>query len=134
MRLLRYDRIHLIEHPQAYLFKVASNVAAEWSIRSRVRFPHDSRWLVELVSEEQLEDCADQQHLQLAVGRVVNTLSAYDQEVLRLQFADGLKRNEIAEQLQTTERSVKRSLFKSYEKLRKELKPGLLGGDSHGRE
>lgn len=134
LRLLRYDRIHLIEHPQAYLFKVASNVAAEWSIRSRVRFPHDSRWLVELVSEEQLEDCADQQHLQLAVGRVVNTLSAYDQEVLRLQFADGLKRNEIAEQLQTTERSVKRSLFKSYEKLRKELKPGLLGGDSHGRE
>ena len=35
LRLLRYDRGELVENPQAYLFKVATNVAAEWSIRAR---------------------------------------------------------------------------------------------------
>ncbi len=33
LRLLRYDRAELIEYPQAYLFKMAANVANEWAIR-----------------------------------------------------------------------------------------------------
>lgn len=37
LRLLRYDAAQIVEHPQAYLFKMASNVAAEWSIRSSNR-------------------------------------------------------------------------------------------------
>jgi hypothetical protein len=32
---MRYDRAELIERPQAYLYKMASNVAAEWAIRGR---------------------------------------------------------------------------------------------------
>ena len=35
LRLMRYERVELIENPQAYLYKMASNVAAEWAIRAR---------------------------------------------------------------------------------------------------
>jgi DNA-directed RNA polymerase specialized sigma24 family protein len=38
-RLLRYDNAELIEHPQAYLFRMASNVAGanRWSCPRPVR-------------------------------------------------------------------------------------------------
>src|SRR5258708_19577522 len=50
LRLLRYDRAELVDHPQAYLFKIAANVSAEWSMRSSRRLPHDSAWLTALVA------------------------------------------------------------------------------------
>lgn len=56
MRLMRYDRTELIEHPQAYLYKMAANVAAEWAIRMRYARPHDSKWLVGLAAQDQLGD------------------------------------------------------------------------------
>lgn len=40
LRVLRYDRSDLIDYPQAYLFKIASNVSAEWAMRSNRRMPH----------------------------------------------------------------------------------------------
>jgi DNA-directed RNA polymerase specialized sigma24 family protein len=47
--VLRYDRSELIDYPQAYLFKIASNVSAEWAMRSSRRMPHHPEWLAELV-------------------------------------------------------------------------------------
>ncbi len=48
LRLMRYDRTELIEHPQAYLFKMATNVVAEWAIRGRHMRAHEPKWLAEL--------------------------------------------------------------------------------------
>ena len=50
LRLLRYDAAQIVEHPQAYLFKMASNVAAEWSIRSSIRLLHEPHWLASLAA------------------------------------------------------------------------------------
>src|SRR5262249_59548102 len=52
LRLMRYEKAELIDHPQAYLYKVASNVATEWSIRARNRQPHQEKWLARLVYHE----------------------------------------------------------------------------------
>src|SRR5262245_65687266 len=52
LRLLRYDATEIVEHPQAYLFKMASNVASEWSIRASSRLAHEPKWLTSLVAEE----------------------------------------------------------------------------------
>jgi hypothetical protein len=41
--LLRYDRAELVEHPKAYLFRMATNLATEWALRARSRHPHDAR-------------------------------------------------------------------------------------------
>jgi DNA-directed RNA polymerase specialized sigma24 family protein len=45
LRLLRYDRSDLVEHPQAYLYKVAMNVSAEWATRSSRRRQHSPDWI-----------------------------------------------------------------------------------------
>lgn len=126
LRLLRYERAELVEHPQAYLFRMASNIAAEWSIRSRHRQPHDSKWIEDLPSDNQPEEGAARELAQDEVERAIKTLSPRHREVLKLQFAEGLGHREIAERLDTTPRSVKRAIAKSYEKLRRELKPELL--------
>src|SRR5262245_6655307 len=51
LRLLRYEKAELVENPQAYLFKIATNVTAEWAIRAYRRQPHEPKWLTTLVSE-----------------------------------------------------------------------------------
>ncbi len=60
LRLLRYDRAELVEYPQAYLFKMAANVANEWAIRARSRRPHESKWLTGLLAEDSPEHDAAQ--------------------------------------------------------------------------
>lgn len=126
LRLLRYERSVLVEHPQAYLFKMASNIAAEWSIRHRHSRPHHSRWIEDLASENEPEKSAAQELAQDEIERALMTLAPRQRDVLKLQFAEGLGHKEIAERLNTTPRSVKRAIAKSYAKLRLELKPELL--------
>lgn len=133
LRLLRYNQTELVEHPQAYLFKMASNVAAEWSIRARARRPHDSKWLADLMSEDLPEDEAARAKTQQEVERAINSLPPRHREILKLQYYEGLGYAEIAERLGSTPRSVKRSIIKSYQKLRTELHAEYSRVNSYGR-
>jgi RNA polymerase sigma-70 factor (ECF subfamily) len=134
LRLMRYERAELIEHPQAYLYKMASNVAAEWAIRGRYVRPHESKWLAGLSAEDRPENEASQAEIQDEVERALLALAPRQREVLRLQFFEGLSRMQIAERIGTSERSVKRTLIKSYEMLRVKLDAELLKGITDGRE
>lgn len=134
LRLLRYDPVELVEHPQAYVFKMASNVAAEWSIRSRIRHPHDSKWLANLLTEDQPEDSVQRAASRAEIHRALATLSPRYREILKLQFSEELGYAEIAARVGSTPRTVKRCVQRSYEKLRHELKPERLGDIRHGRE
>src|SRR3954470_5144736 len=53
LRLMRYEKGELVEHPKAYLYKVAVHVAAEWSIRASSRLQHDEKWLASLTGGEE---------------------------------------------------------------------------------
>ena len=136
LRLMRYDRAELIEYPQAYLYKMATNVAAEWAIRSRYVRPHESKWLAGLSTDEQPEAEVGQAELQDEIERALLTLPPRQREILKLQFFEGMSRMQIAEKIGTTERSVKRTLIKSYEVLRVRLNAELLKGEgvTDGRE
>ncbi len=134
LRLLRYNQAELVQHPQAYLFKMASNVAAEWSIAARSRRPHDSKWLAELHTGDLPEDAAARAKAEEEMERAINTLPPRQREVLKLQFYEGLGYAEIAERLGITPRAVKRSVIKSYQKLRSELNPEYLRAGSYGRD
>jgi RNA polymerase sigma-70 factor (ECF subfamily) len=127
LRLLRYDRAELVEHPQAYLYRVARNVAAEWSMRARNRYSHDSRWLSGLLEEELPEHQASRAEVQVQLERAIATLPPRQRQVLKLRFEDGLDHVAIAERLGITSRVVKRSLIASYAKLRGELQPEIGG-------
>lgn len=134
LRLMRYDNALLVENPQAYLFKMASNLAAEWAIRARHRYPHQSIWLAALVAEEKSEAGMFRDAAQAEVKRAIDTLTARQREVLKLFFSEGLDQREIAKRLGDTPRSVRRQLAQSYAKLRMELDVELIGMISDGRE
>jgi RNA polymerase sigma factor (sigma-70 family) len=134
LRLMRYETAELIEHPQAYLYKVASNVTAEWSIRARNRLPHDEKWLASLIHNEQPELQMMRAQSEREIKRALDTLTPYQREVLMLFFVEDLGYAEIATQLGESVRSITRQFRKSYDKLRHELDPELLGGFTYGRE
>jgi RNA polymerase sigma factor (sigma-70 family) len=134
LRLLRYDRAELIEYPQAYLFKMAANVANEWALRARRRHPHESQWLDGLLAKDRPEADIAQAQAQAEIERALYSLSPRQRAVLKMQFTEGLGREEIARRLGSTPRIVKRELMKSYERLRTELDPELLRVISYGRE
>lgn len=131
LRLLRYDRAELVEQPQAYLFKMAANVAAEWAIRSRNCRPHDPKWLDDLFANEQPETEAAGASEQQEVERAISTLPPRHREVLKLHFNDGLGHADIAVRIGASQRVVKRCLANSYARLRIELGPSER--DDHGR-
>jgi RNA polymerase sigma factor (sigma-70 family) len=135
LRLLRYERAELIEHPRAYLFKMATNVAAEWAIRARSAKPHEPKWLAGLsAAGDEPEESVGREGVQDRVERALSTLSPRQREVLKLQFTEELGYAEIAVRLGMTHRAVKRIVVNSYGKLRQELDAELLGVIIHGRE
>jgi RNA polymerase sigma factor (sigma-70 family) len=127
LRLLRYDRSALIDYPQAYLFKIASNVSAEWAMRSSRRMPHQSEWLTELVDalspEIELERAALDEQLHAAV----NALPPRPREILRLHFGEGVPHEEIARRLGVTRKIVKRDIARAYGLLRVSLDITAVG-------
>ena len=134
LRLMRYETAELIEHPQAYLYKVASNVATEWSMRARNRRPHDEKWVATLIDNKQPESQMICSQSVREIERALNTLTPYQREVLKLFFVEELEYTEIATRLGESVRSITRQFRKSYDKLRHELDPELLGAFTHGRE
>jgi RNA polymerase sigma factor (sigma-70 family) len=127
LRLLRYDKMELIEHPQAYLLRMATNVVGEWNMRSRHRHPHDARWLDDLRAESDPEREATQEGAHRQLRQALASLPPRQREVLRLAFGEGLARAQIAERLEISERSVKRDLISAYGWLRIVLDADLSG-------
>lgn len=121
LRLIRYDRAALIQQPQAYLFKMAANVAAEWAIRSRSTSAREFAWLVETLSDGSTDGGVSRLETEEEVARALLTLSPRHRKVLELQFFEGLSHAETAERLGISERIVKRTLAKSYQLLRQNL-------------
>jgi RNA polymerase sigma-70 factor (ECF subfamily) len=134
LRLLRYDAAQIVEHPQAYLFKMASNVAAEWSIRSSNRLHHEPHWLATLAAEDSPERALDSEVAQLEILRALNTLSPRERAILKLYFEEGLTQAEIATRLGVSFRIVRRDFEKSYGKLRRELNDELTRALQYGHE
>lgn len=118
LRLLRYDRSELVNDPKAYLFKVANNVASEWAMRARQRFPHDSDWLKEAPPAVGPEETWENEAREDAVQSALQALPPRAREVLRLHFHEGMTHESIAQRMQLSRRIVKREIIRSYGVLR----------------
>jgi RNA polymerase sigma-70 factor (ECF subfamily) len=119
LRLLRYESAEVVKHPQAYIFKMAANVAAEWAIRSRHRLAHEPHWLSNLVTEDTTEEIFDGQFVQHEIKRALETLTPRERAIIKLHFEDGLTKAEIAVRLGLSPRVVQRDSESSYCKLRR---------------
>ena len=120
LRLLRYKNAELIEYPQAYLLRMAANVAGEWALLARHRHPHDEGWLAGLpaAADGQPEQQADREAARRDFRGALERLPPRQREVLRLHFGDGLTRAAIATRLKISPRMVKRDLIRAYAALR----------------
>lgn len=126
LRLIRYDRAALIDHPQAYLFKIAANISAEWAVRSSRRLPHDSAWLAELVDALTPEMAVERAGRDEQLRNALEALPARAHEILRLHFGEGMTLLEIASELGVTRKIVKRDVARAYAALRTSLDRDLL--------
>ncbi len=112
MRLLRRDREDLIERPEAYLFRIAANLAYEHRLRS-------GRFISGMESED-LDDHSEAPEARVAEQERLQRLDAafarlppLPQAALLLQRRDGLSYAEIAARLGTTKHMVKKHLSKA---------------------
>jgi RNA polymerase sigma-70 factor (ECF subfamily) len=125
LRLLRYDRSDLIDHPQAYLYKIAANVSAEWAMRASRSLPHSAEWLGELVAAFNPETAAGHGAAEAELQRAIEALPSRQREIVRLHFGEGMTHEDISGQLGLTRRIVKRDLARAYTALRASLDPDL---------
>lgn len=121
VKLLRYSEDTAVDNPQGYLFRIAANVANEWSERSRVRYMHDADWLEELIAEDDVESEIDRGQFRAEVMAAANKLPHRQRQVLMLHIAEDLKYWQVAERLRITERMVLRDLTRAYAILRMAL-------------
>lgn len=128
LRLIRYDRSDLISHPQAYLFKIAANVSAEWAVRSSRRLPHRAEWLEGLVDEtdpasalERASRANAEATMLVSLEAVLDDLPPRSREIVRLRFDERLKYEDIAVRLGVSRRIVKRDLARAYAFIRVSL-------------
>jgi RNA polymerase sigma factor (sigma-70 family) len=130
LRLLRYNKAELVDSPQAYLYRIAANVSAEWSTRASRRLPHNSQWLNDLADTLDPHDELDRQTQTDDILRAINQLPDRTREILRLHFAENLRREDIALRLNVTGKIVKRDLARAYASLRVSLDPQMLRATS----
>lgn len=123
LRLIRYSNDTLVEYPQSYLFRIATNVVNEWHERARNKLPHDDAGLDALQEEPHREPesfterTIVDEHVRLAVDH----LPPRQRAVLLLHINDELTYKQIALKLKLSPRIVRRDIANAYDQLRSEL-------------
>lgn len=123
LRLLRYERAELVENPQAYLYRVAANVSAEWAARSSRRHPHNAEWLEGLVDPADPLAEAERAAADRDLRGALDALPDRAREILRLLHHESLTYEQIAVRLAVTRRTVKRDIVRAYAVLRRSIAP-----------
>jgi RNA polymerase sigma-70 factor (ECF subfamily) len=121
LRLLRVERLDLIEQPEAYLYRVARNIAMEWRMRASQSRPHaadELDALVDLTTPETLTQEAVNAH---GFESALRSLKSTERAIVFLKLRDDMTHEEIARHLGITPRMVRRHLANGYAKLRRRL-------------
>ena len=118
MRLLRHSRDETVERPDAYLFRIAANLAYELRLKA-VRTSSIEDIAVDLVEASELPERRTiiWQRLE-RIGHVMATLPPLPRKALILQRRDGLTYAEIAERLGTTPHMVKKHIATAMQRCR----------------
>lgn len=127
LRLLRVPRPDLIRAPRQYLYRIATHVLAEWRGREKRARLHRCIDVGEDLPSDG-EGPADRREA-LDVKRALQALPRAQAAALVLRWHYGMTYREIADELDVTERMVKRYVVKGYAALRARLEDGEDRGD-----
>src|SRR5690606_5252558 len=106
LRLLRIPEERVVEHPRAYLLRVAANVIADWRALQR---PYETRPPEELEQVSEPDEGAERYDRQRRVERIERALAAlpaHYRSAVVLKTRHGLNYGEIAAHLGVSERMV----------------------------
>ncbi len=124
LRLLRVERTKFIEKPDAYLFRIASNLAHEQSLHNRrAAQAIDMESLVEKGAEP--ESDSFEQHIEHRAAlrhmeKILDTFPPIYRAILLMRKRDGMSRDEIADKLGISTHTVKKYLTRVTARCREE--------------
>lgn len=121
VRLLRLESLEQINEPQAYVYRIASNVASEWRLRASQSKPHSSDELESLVATASPESELDENAMSAAIDGALALMSPMVRAVTYLKVQQGMSHDEIAAHLSISPRMVRRFLGQGYLQLRESV-------------
>lgn len=121
LRLLRFERTEVIHNPQAYLFRVAANVAHDFNLRKRQWTPLEADQLDALADIADSAPLADAEHRSRLLAAILAQLPPLPRAALALLAQEELTYEEIAARLGVSHRAVKRAVARGYALARESL-------------
>jgi len=118
LRLLRAPDLREVRNPEAYLIRVASHVAAEWTFSARTLEKLTASMNAALVEENTPELEVQATLSQQRVEQLFKELPAAVKAALVLRLREGQSYKQIAKTLNLSERQIKRYLERGLLKLR----------------
>ena len=121
LRVLRIPDPDLVEHPRAYLYRIAANVVDDWrGARGRMEVRPPEAFEAAVDDSEAADELIESERAR-AVDGALRRLPPTYRAVLVLHTQHGLSCKAIAGHLGITERMVKRYVVKGYARMRDEL-------------
>jgi RNA polymerase sigma factor (sigma-70 family) len=124
MRLLRMDRMECIREPLAYLYSIAANVVADFTLAERRRYDRvtpDSdaveHWADD-PAQALPDDIAERTSLERELESALNQLPPLQAAALVLHYQEGLSCEEIAKKLGLSPKSVDKYLARAKARMR----------------
>lgn len=114
LRIIRLNSQHLIENPEAYLFRIASNLVSEhWLARQNQAIDEFPDLDVIAGDEKSPEACASDTQTLRELQRALENLPLIQQQVVLLNRRDGKTYKEIGAELGISRDMVKKHLTKA---------------------
>lgn len=111
----------MINNPQAYLYKIALNVAEEWRQRAAQRYEHSEELLNDMATDEHVEHMARDQEREMMIRKALAALPLSNRTAVILHIRDGMTYEQVAKHMRTSRRAVKRYIATGYSALREPL-------------
>jgi RNA polymerase sigma factor (sigma-70 family) len=121
LRLLRIKDLDSIVAPQAYVYFVARNIAAEWYAQSKQGPRHYEEELDALMEHATPETLLEQDTEKRTFDDALRLLPTATRAVIYLKLRDGKTHEEIASHLGISTRMVRKLLSAGYTGLRRHL-------------
>jgi RNA polymerase sigma factor (sigma-70 family) len=121
LRLLRFNRAEVITNPQAYLFRVAANVAHDFKLRQQRWEPLENSAIDTEPSSGGPEQIAEDGARSALVLGALSQLPPLVRAALALQNQEDLTYDQIAMRLGVSRRTVKRAVARGYALMREAL-------------
>jgi RNA polymerase sigma factor (sigma-70 family) len=124
LRVLRFQRTEVMRNPQAYIFRVAANVAHDFRLLQGrwSEMPEGAEDLQTVPSAEELVEAACRKR---ALLRELAALPPLPRAAIALRYHEALSYEQIAGRLRVSPRSVKRAIARGYALMREGLRKDL---------